>query len=140
MKNSNNISKSTFLVFRAIFFFLALFFFLMGLVLILFPQQMLTEIAGKQDPHVLGMLRGAGGATIPYTIMYILVALKPLEFRWIANIIAIANILAIILDFASVIIEEYTLIQAMYDVPFEFLSLVTIIVFYSKARFKKKPE
>ena len=84
------------------------------------------------------MLRGAGGSIIPYSIMYILIAAKPLEYRWLAYIIVFANIIAIILDYTSVFLKEYLLIYALYDVPFELLSLVTIIIFYSIYDFRKK--
>lgn len=133
---NNNIPKSILLVFRIIFFLLAFYFFLMGLMLTLFPQ-ILTKVAGEQHPIILGMLRGAGGSILPYSFIYIFIAAKPLEYRWIAYIIGLANIIAIILNFASVFLNEYLLSYAMIDVPFEILSLVTIIIFYSIASAKK---
>lgn len=78
MQNSKRSSKIGLLLFRCIFYFLALYFFLMGVMLVLFPQ-ILTKIAGAPHPVILGMLRGAGGSIIPYSLIYILVARKPLE-------------------------------------------------------------
>ena len=116
--------------FRTVLFFMAFYFFTMGLMLILFPQ-VLTRGAGEQHGIILGILRGAGGSVIPYSLMYILVAMKPLEGRWIAFIIACANVLAIILDFASVFLKEYKISYAMIDIPFELVSLFVLIYFYS---------
>jgi len=131
MKHSNsNIPKSVLYAFRIVLFFMAFYFFAMGLMLVLFPQ-VLTRVAGEQHGITLGMLRGAGGSIIPYSFMYILVAIKPLEARWIAIIIGCANVLAIILDFTSVILKEYQISYAMIDVPFELISLFIIVYFYS---------
>ena len=74
---NNNIPKSILFVFRIIFFLLAFYFFLMGLMLALFPQ-ILTKVAGEQHPIILGMLRGAGGSILPYSLIYIFIAAKPL--------------------------------------------------------------
>jgi hypothetical protein len=79
------------------------------------------------------MLRGAGGSIIPYSLIYVLIALKPVERRWAAYIIALANGIAIILDFTSVLIGEYKFVYAMFDVPIEVLSLLVIILFYTRA-------
>ena len=95
----------------------------------LFPQ-IVTRIAGEQHPIVLGMLRGAGGSIIPYSLIYILIANKPLKYRWLVYVVAVANVIAIILDFASVYLKEYQLSYAMIDVPFEVLSLVMIVILY----------
>jgi len=131
MKNLNNtIPAVALFTFRIILFFMAFYFFAMGIFLVFFPQ-LLTRVAGEQHGIILGMLRGAGGSIIPYSLMYILVALKPLEGRWIAFIIACANVLAIILDFISVFLKEYQISYAMIDVPFEFISLFILVYFYS---------
>jgi len=131
MKNSNHkIPTVALFTFRIIMFFMAFYFFAMGLMLVLFPQ-LLTMAAGEQHGIILGMLRGAGGSIIPYSLMYILAALKPLEERWIAFIIVCANVLAIILDFTSVFLKEYQISYAMIDVPFEFISLFILVYFYS---------
>lgn len=134
--SNNNIQKRNLVIFRIVFYFLAFYFFLMGLMLALFPQ-ILTKIAGEQHPIILGMLRGAGGSIIPYSLLYIFIAAKPLKRRWAAYIIAFANVIAIILDFASVFLKEYLLSYAMIDVPLEFVSLITIIIFYSISSSKK---
>jgi Na+/H+ antiporter NhaA len=112
-------------------YFMAFYFFAMGLALILFPQ-FLTRAVGEPPGRILGMLRGAGGSIIPYSLMYILVAMKPFERRGFALIIACANILAVIIDFTSVYLKEYQISQAMIDVPFELLSLFVLVKFYSK--------
>ena len=131
MKYSNtNITKLALCTFRIVLFFMAFYFFAMGLMLVLFPQ-VLTRGAGEQHGIILGMLRGAGGSIIPYSFMYILVAVKPLEGRWFGFIIACANVLAIILDFTSVFLKEYQISYAMIDVPFELLSLFVLVKFYS---------
>ncbi len=44
--------------------------------------------------------------------------------------IALANILAIVLDLSSVRLGEYTLEHAMIDVPVETVSFLTIVIFY----------
>jgi hypothetical protein len=139
MKNSKtNIPKAPLTVFRIVLCFMAFYFFSMGLMLVLFPQ-ILTRLAGEQHGIILGMLRGAGGSIIPYSLMYMLIALKPFESRWIAYIIAFANALAIVLDFTSVFLKEYMIIFAMIDVPFEFTSLVALVVFYSVPSVRQLP-
>ena len=136
---TENAPKRGILVFRMILFFLAHSFFLMGFMLVVFPS-LLSQVAGEQHPVILGMLRGAGGSILPYALLYILIAVKPLEYRWIAYIIGFANVLAIGLDLTSVFLKEYLFSYAMLDVPFELLSLVTIIQFYWRARSKKRIE
>ncbi|MBC8185260.1 hypothetical protein H8E88_29555 [candidate division KSB1 bacterium] len=131
MNQSNNeFPKNIFFTYRIVLFFIAFYFFMMGIALILFPQ-VLTKSTGQQHAVILGMLRGAGGSILPYSLMYILIAVKPFACRWVAYIIAVANTLAIILDFTSVFFGEYKLSNAMIGVPFEFLSLAAIIIFYS---------
>jgi len=135
--SNNNPSKLTLIIFRIVLFFMAFYFFMMGLMLALFPQ-ILTKIAGEQHGIILGMLRGAGGSIITYSLIYIFVAIKPLERHWIAYIIALANVIAIILDFTSVFLKEYLFIYAMIDVPIELLSLVAIVIFYSIPKVKEQ--
>ncbi|RPI00341.1 MAG: hypothetical protein EHM72_09505 [Calditrichaeota bacterium] len=137
MRYSNsNITKSALWSLRIVMYFMAFYFFTMGLALILFPQ-FLTRAAGEPSGRILGMLRGAGGSIIPYSLMYILVAIKPLERRGFALIIACANILAVIIDFTSVYLKEYQISQAMIDVPFELLSLFVLVKFYSNQGVKQ---
>jgi hypothetical protein len=116
---------------------MAFYFFMMGLMLALFPQ-FLTQVAGEQHGIILGMLRGAGGSIIPYSLIYILIAIKPLKRGLLAYIIALANVIAIVLDFTSVFLKEYLFIYAMLDVPFELLSLFAIVIFYSFPFVKKQ--
>ena len=131
MHNKNKVIPNTLLIiFRSVFYFLAFYFFLMGFMLAFFPQ-FLTKIAGPQHPVILGMLRGAGGSIIPYSLIYIFIAVKPIERQWAAFIIAFANVVAIIMDIVSFINNEYLLSYAMIDIPFEFMSRAMIIIFYS---------
>ena len=104
--------------------------------MMIFPE-LVTKNAGVQHPMILGILRGIGGSILGSTIFYILIALKPFERRWAAFIIAFANILAIVLDFISVHLGEYTLAHAMIDIPIETLSFFTIVFFYTGNRNRK---
>ncbi|HTY21692.1 MAG TPA: hypothetical protein VMC85_01065 [Desulfomonilaceae bacterium] len=126
-------SKLALLIFRTIFYLCAAYFFLMGIFMMVFPG-LVTKNAGVQHPMILGIVRGIGGSIIGSTIFYIAIALKPIERRWAALIIAFANILAIILDFASVYLGEYSMAHAMIDVPIETVSFLTIVAFYSASR------
>jgi len=133
MKNTEKIIPSSWLIpFRVICYLCGFYFFLMGLLLILFPQ-MAIKNSGVNHPMILGILRGTGGAVIISLVWYILIALKPLELRFIAFIIAFANILAIVLDLVSVALGEYTWSGAMMDIPIELLSFFTIVIFYYAA-------
>jgi hypothetical protein len=127
------VSRLSLFLFRAIFYLCAAYFFLMGMLMMLVPE-LVTKNAGAQHPMILGILRGTGGSILGSTVFYILVALRPFERKWAAVIIAFANILAILLDFISVHLGEYTLDHAMIDVPVETLSFLTIVVFYLKHR------
>jgi len=121
--------------FRTVFFACAIYFFLMGMLMMLFPE-LVTKNAGAQHPMILGILRGTGGSILGSTVFYILIALRPFERKWAAIVIALANILAIVLDFVSVHLGEYTLNHAMIDVPVETVSFLTIVVFYLANRTK----
>ena len=133
---SLQVPKLTLLIFRTIFYICAIYFFLMGMLLMIFPE-LVTKNAGAQHPMILGILRGTGGSILGSTVFYILVALRPFERRWAAIVIALANILAIVLDFVSVHLGEYTLDHAMIDIPIETLSFLTIVIFYSVYRNQK---
>jgi hypothetical protein len=50
---------------------------------------------------------------------------------------SICNVLAIVLDFISVHLGEYTLDHAMIDVPIEALSFFAIVFFYTVNRNQK---
>ena len=129
------VPKAFLFIFRTIFYICAIFFFLMGIMMMIFPE-LVTKNAGIQHPLVLGLLRGSGGMIIGSTLFYILVAIRPFERRWAAIIIAIGNILAIILDFVSVHLGEFQISHAMIDVPIELLSFLTIVVFYAILKIK----
>lgn len=83
------------------------------------------------------MLRGAGGSILPYSLLYIMIARKPFERKWALTIIALANVIALILDFGSVLMDEFQLSYAMIDVPFEVLSLGGIVILRIKMRSMK---
>ena len=95
---------------------------------------LICTFAGAQNPLILGMLRGAGGGIIPYSLLYVYVARKPLERLWAAYVIGLANILAIAIDLTSVYLKEYLLSHAMFDVPIEALSLIAILMFQWRSR------
>lgn len=133
MKNSEKkISSSILIPFRIVCYLCGLYFFLMGLLLILFPQFAIRN-TGVQNPTILGIIRGTGGAVIISLIWYILIAQKPLERRLIAFVIAFANVFAIVLDLITVAIGEFTMSHAMIDIPVELLSFFTIVIFYYAA-------
>jgi hypothetical protein len=121
------------LIFRIVFYTCAVYFFLMGMLMMVYPE-LVTRNAGAQHPMILGILRGTGGSILGSTVFYILVALRPFERRWAAIVIALANILAIVLDCISVHLGEYTLDHAMIDIPVETVSFLTIVVFYLSTR------
>ena len=127
-----------FSVFRIVCYLCAIYFLAMGLVLMLFPA-FITRIAGSQDPIILGMLRGAGGSIVPYSLLYIFVARSPLTRRWAVMVIAVANVVAIVLDLISVYLEEYRLSYAMIDVPVEVLSLVLMLLLLVRSAGRNDP-
>lgn len=131
MQGSNGKSSQIGLVvFRIIFSVCAIYFFLMGILMMVFPE-LVTKNAGPQQPMILGLLRGSGGMIIGSTLFYIFIAIKPFERRWAAFIAAFGNIVAISLDLVSVTLGEFQLNHAMIDIPIELLSLLTIVMFYS---------
>lgn len=124
------------IIFRVACYFCGFYFLIMGFALMLFPA-FLTRLSGPQDPIVLGMLRGAGGSIIPYSLLYYFVAISPVKRKWAIIVIAMANFAAIILDFVSVFLGEYLLRYAMIDVPVEFLSLLMMILALGKSSLYK---
>ena len=132
---NTQVPKVFLFLFRTIFCICAIFFFLMGIMMMIFPE-LVTRNAGVQHPLILGMLRGTGGMIIGSTLFYILVAIKPFERKWAAIIIAFGNILAILLDLVSVQLGEFKISHAMIDIPIEMLSFLTIVIFYSIFRIK----
>lgn len=115
-------------ILQVVFYVCSVYFFLMGSLLIIAPE-IATRTAGEQNPLVLGMLRGAGGGIIPYSLLYVYVARKPVERMWGTWVIGLANTLAIAVDLTSVYLGEYALAHAMMDLPVEALSLIAIAVF-----------
>jgi hypothetical protein len=131
--NKNN--NTSMVVFKIIFFICAIYFFIMGAALIFIPQLLIKGISGDYaNPTSIGMLRGAGGSIIPYSLLYILIALNPLKRMWALYIIFTANVTAIVLDIGSVIIGEYKLSYVMYDIPIEILSIIGIIIIWMLSR------
>ena len=104
----------------------------MGLALMIFPA-FITRIAGPQNPVILGILRGAGGSIVPYSLLYFFVARSPFTRRWAVAVIAVANLFAIVLDLLSVYLGEYRLGYAMIDVPFEVLSIILMVLLLFKS-------
>ena len=128
-----HVSPKALLVFRMAIYLCAFYFLLMGMMMMIFPELVARNV-GALHPRMLGILRGVGGSILGSTVFYILIALKPFERRWAAIIIACANILAITLDVISVRLGEYTISNAMMDIPIETLSVLTIVIFYSTHR------
>jgi hypothetical protein len=126
-------------VVRIVCYLFALYFLAMGLALMLFPA-FISRVAGPQDPVILGMLRGAGGSIIPYSLLYVLVARSPCTRRWALAVIAVANVLAIVLDLLSVSLGEYRLSYAMLDIPVEVLSLLLMVLVLVKCVDRDRPE
>lgn len=122
-------------VFRIIFYLCAFYFFLMGFSLIFFPVFITKGFSGNEiNPTIIGMLRGAGGSIIPYSLLYVLIAIKPFERRWALYIILTANIIAICLDTVSILFSEYKLSYAMIDLPVELISISGIMIIWIKMR------
>ena len=126
MKNNFSVWRK---IHRNVLFLLAFYFFIMGAFLALFPNLLLTGLGQNTNPAIIGIVRGAGGATIPYALLYIFLAIKPEETKWVKYPILLANGLAIILDLSSIFFSEFTPMQAMIDLPVEVISLIIILVF-----------
>ncbi len=121
-------------VYRCVLGALAAYFLLMGAFLVFFPELLLGRLGQPATPAVVGILRGAGGATMPYALLYLLLAAKPAERRWAGDVLVVANALAVLLDLLSVLLAEYTPMQSLLDLPVEVLSLVTILAFRGRFR------
>jgi hypothetical protein len=103
----------------------------MGASLIFLPGFLIRSVVNAPiNQTIIGMLRGAGGSIIPYSLLYILIALDPYKKSWALYVILIANISAIILDLGSVIIGEYNILNAMIDLPIELISIIGIILVF----------
>lgn len=141
MQNDQLLSGISLTVFRSIFYCCAIYFLLMGIGLVFFPYLLVKGVADVEvNPTIIGMLRGAGGSILPYSLLYVMIARKPYTRKWALYIVALANIIAIILDFSSVIMNEYQLSYAMIDVPIEVISLVGIFIILTKIRSVEKKE
>ncbi len=122
-------------VFRSIFYFCAVYFFLMGFSLIFFPVFITKGFSNNEiNPTIIGMLRGAGGSIIPYSLLYIMIANKPFERKWALYIILTANLIAICLDSTSILFSEYKISNAMIDLPVELISISGIIIIWMKIK------
>lgn len=122
-------------VFRIIFYFCAFYFFLMGFSLIFFPGFITKGFSNDAiNPTIIGMLRGAGGSIIPYSLLYIMIANKPFERQWALYIILTANVIAICLDTASILFSEYKVSNAMIDLPVELISISGIIIIWTRIK------
>jgi len=132
VSNMKKLSSPWFSFYRFILGALGVYFLLMGSFLILFPNLLLDRLSQQVTPAIVGIIRGAGGATVPYALLYILLAAKPAERQWASYVILFANGLAVILDLVSLFIVEYTLMQSIIDLPVEILSFVVIITFHNK--------
>jgi len=118
---------------RIIFYFCAFYFFLMGFSLIFFPEFITRGLSNNDiNPTIIGMLRGAGGSIIPYSLLYIMIANRPFDRKWALLIILTANVIAICLDTVSILFSEYKISNAMIDLPVELISILGIIIIYLK--------
>jgi hypothetical protein len=122
-------------VFRIIFYFCAFYFFLMGFSLIFFPVFITKGFSNNDiNPTIIGMLRGAGGSIIPYSLLYIMIANKPFDRKWALYIILTANVIAICLDSSSILFSEYKISNAMIDLPIELISISGIIIIWMRIK------
>ena len=122
-------SDTTFEIFKIIFIICAIYFFLMGVGLIFLPRFFIKGFSEVDiNPIIIGMLRGAGGSILPYSLLYIMIALNPFNRLWALYIIFLANVIAIALDLVSLILGEYKLSYAMIDLPIEIVSIIGIAI------------
>jgi hypothetical protein len=136
--NEIPISKTIPGIVKIIFSFCAFYFFLMGISLIFLPEFLIRGVVDAQiNPRIIGMLRGAGGSIIPYSLLYIFIALDPFKKSWALFVILAANIIAILLDLVSVIIGEYNMLNAIIDLPVEIISIIGIILIFWIKKIKK---
>jgi len=107
----------------------------MGFSLIFFPIFITKGFSNNDiNPTIIGMLRGAGGSIIPYSLLYIMIANKPFDRKWALYIILAANVIAICLDTASILFSEYKISNAMIDLPIELISILGIIIIWIKIK------
>ena len=133
-EGTNTIQKA----FKIIFYFCAAYFFLMGSSLIFIPGFLIRGFSDSNiNPAVLGMLRGAGGAVLPYSLLYILITRNPVNRQWALSLILLANVIAIILDIGSIVLGEYKLSYALLDIPVELISIIGIVIIWSNIKIHK---
>jgi len=109
----------------------------MGFSLIFFPEFITRGLSNTEiNPTIIGMLRGAGGSIIPYSLLYIMIANKPFDRKWALYMILTANVIAICLDTASILFSEYKISNAMIDLPVELISILGIILIWIKIKSK----
>jgi hypothetical protein len=133
------ITKKTFLsnmtlkMFKIIFFICAIYFLLMGAGLIFLPRFLIKSFSEVDvNPIIIGMLRGAGGSILPYSLLYILIYKDPFKRQWALLVILFANVTAITLDIVSLMLGEYKFSYAMYDIPIEVMSIIGLWIIWSK--------
>lgn len=130
--------KMIFEIYKIIFFFCAIYFFLIGSGLIFLPRFLINGFSEVDvNPIIIGMLRGAGGSILPYSLLYIMIALNPFKRLWALYIIFLANVIAIALDLGSLLLGEYKLSYAMIDLPVEIMSIIGIVIIWSKTKIIK---
>jgi hypothetical protein len=128
----------TYKLFRIIFGICAFYFFLMGTGLIFFPNFLISGFSESEvNPVIIGMIRGAGGSILPYSLLYILILKNPFKRLWALYIIFLANIIAVILDLGSVLMGEYKMAYALIDIPIEILSIFGIALIWFKSNANK---
>lgn len=133
-KRTDTIQKA----FKIIFYFCAAYFFLMGSALIFIPGFLIRGFSDANiNPVVLGMLRGAGGAVLPYSLLYILITRNPVNRQWALSLILLANVIAILLDLGSILLGEYKLSYALIDMPVEIISIIGIVIIWSNIKINK---
>ena len=110
----------------------------MGVGLIFLPRFLIQGFSEVDvNPIIIGMLRGAGGSILPYSLLYIMIALSPFRRLWALYIILLANVTAITLDLGSLILGEYKLSYAMIDIPIEILSIIGIVIIWLNQKLLK---
>jgi hypothetical protein len=105
----------------------------MGCGLIFFPHLLIKGFTDVEvNPIIIGMLRGAGGSILPYSLLYILIYKDPFKRLWALFVILFANVTSITLDIVSLMLGEYKFLYAMYDIPIEVMSILGLWIIWSK--------
>jgi hypothetical protein len=107
----------------------------MGSGLIFFPRLLIKGFSDAEvNPIIIGMLRGAGGSILPYSLLYILIYKNPFKRLWAMFVILFANVTAITLDIVSLMLGEYKFSYAMFDIPVETVSIMGLWIIWSQRR------